>query len=80
MKSPGDALGADLHEALNDLASANGDKVEISGLAGTKLQALGMKSLFDIEDIAVMGLTAVAMRLPTIVETGLPHCQRYRPQ
>jgi len=64
----GDGLGADLYPALKDHASANGEAVEIVGLAGPRLQSLGMKSIFDIEDIAVMGLTAVAARLPTIVE------------
>lgn len=63
----GDALGADLHAALSVHAAAAGDALEIIGLAGTKLQALGMESLFDIEDIAVMGLTAVVARLPTVV-------------
>ena len=64
----GDALGADLHTALKDHAAARDETVEIVGLAGTKLQGLGMSSLFDIDDIAVMGLTAVAARLPIIVE------------
>lgn len=64
----GDALGADLYTALKNQAAASGECIEINGLAGTKLQALGMESPFDIEDIAVMGLTAVAARLPTIVK------------
>ncbi len=63
----GDALGADLFAALQRQADEAEQTVEISGLAGERLQAAGMSSLFDIDDIAVMGLTAVAARLPSIV-------------
>ena len=59
----GDALGAPLLEALKALD----DKVEAVGLAGDGLRALGVASLFDIEDIAVMGLAPVVKRLPTII-------------
>ncbi len=63
----GDALGADLFVALRRQARETRQAIEVTGLAGQSLKALGMASLFDIEDIAVMGLTAVAARLPTIV-------------
>ena len=63
----GDKLGADLVPALKQQALDAGMRVELVGLAGPRLQDLGVKSLFDIEDIAVMGFTAVIARLPTIV-------------
>jgi lipid-A-disaccharide synthase len=61
-EASGDILGADLVESLRALAPG----VECIGLAGPRMQALGMKSLFDIEDISVMGFAAVFARLPTI--------------
>jgi lipid-A-disaccharide synthase len=63
----GDKLGADLVPALQQQAKAAGLELEFVGLAGPRLQELGVKSIFDIEDIAVMGFTAVIARLPTIV-------------
>jgi lipid-A-disaccharide synthase len=62
-EASGDRLGASLARSLKD---AHGDKVVFEGLAGEDLQALGVSSLFDIEDIAVMGLGPVVARLPTI--------------
>ena len=58
----GDALAADLLDALR----AQGE-VEAVGLAGARLQAGGVRSLFDISEIAVMGIGAVLSRLPNIV-------------
>ena len=63
----GDALGADLFPALLQKGADEDRPVEIVGLAGTRLTSLGVKSLFDIEDISVMGITAVLARLPKIV-------------
>ncbi len=63
----GDALGADLLPALMNRAQETGRTLEIHGLSGSKLKQLGLNSLFDIEDIAVMGLSAVLARLPKIV-------------
>ena len=64
----GDALGADLLPALQKRAEVEKRSVDVIGLAGTKLQSLGVKSLFDIEEIAVMGFAAVAGRLPKIIK------------
>lgn len=62
-EASGDKLGASLAKCLKD---AHGDAVAFEGLAGEDLQAAGVTSLFDIEDIAVMGLGPVVARLPTI--------------
>jgi lipid-A-disaccharide synthase len=64
----GDALGADLLPYLKTQAEKLGHEVQLDGLAGDKLSAAGQKSLFDIDDIAVMGITAVVARLPTIIK------------
>ena len=63
----GDALGADLLPALMAKGEETGQDVSVVGLAGDSLSALGVKSLFDITDIAVMGFSAVIARLPLIV-------------
>nr|WP_099558756.1 lipid-A-disaccharide synthase [Hartmannibacter diazotrophicus] len=60
----GDALGAELAGALQRQL---GGAVEFSGLAGPRLQRLGVRSLFPLSEIAVMGLSAVLARLPTII-------------
>ena len=63
----GDKLAADLVPALQRQADDAGFDVAFCGLAGPRLEEQGIKSLFNIEDIAVMGFTAVIARLPTIV-------------
>ena len=63
----GDALGADLYPALISQGKSVDREVEIIGLAGTRLSKLGVHSLFDIEEIAVMGASAVVARLPKII-------------
>lgn len=60
----GDQLGAGLVEALRE---RHGAAVTFAGTAGSRMQALGIDSLFPLADIAVMGMTAVLGRLPTIV-------------
>lgn len=60
----GDQLGSRLMEAL--IARTQG-AVRFSGIGGARMQALGLSSLFPLHDIAVMGITAVLGRLPTII-------------
>ena len=60
----GDALGADLIDGINEI----GLNAQYLGLAGRRMQSLGMSSLFDISDIAVMGFSAVFGRLPKILK------------
>lgn len=62
-EASGDRLGASLARSLKD---KHGNAIAFEGLAGEGLQAAGVTSLFDIEDIAVMGLGPVVVRLPTI--------------
>lgn len=66
-ESSGDRLGADLLPTLRMMAEENGQTIETCGLAGPLLAKQGCASLFDIEEIAVMGFSAVIARLPTIM-------------
>ncbi len=59
----GDLLAADLVRAIR----ARGREVELMGVGGDRLQALGLKTLFDPHDIALMGIVAVVRRLPGLI-------------
>src|SRR6185437_270644 len=60
----GDLLGADLVRALQ---RATGRDVELMGIGGRHLQALGLKPLFDGSEIALMGFTAILRDLPRLI-------------
>ena len=59
----GDLLGADLVRALR----GRGLDVELVGVGGRHLQALGLKSLFDAGEIALVGVGAILKDLPRLV-------------
>ena len=61
----GDALGAKLLPALRERFS-NYD-LDFVGTAGPLLHAQGMKSIFPLADIAVMGIVPVIKRLPSLL-------------
>jgi lipid-A-disaccharide synthase len=60
----GDQLGGQLMAALRSLA---GDNVMITGVGGMAMQAQGLKSLFPLDDTAVMGLREVVPKIPKIL-------------
>lgn len=60
----GDLLGADLVAALKALS---GRDVELVGVGGRHLQAMGLVSLFDSSEIALMGITAIIKDLPRLI-------------
>ena len=60
----GDLLGADIVAALK---ASTGREVELVGVGGRHLQALGLKPLFDAGDIALMGISAVFRDLPRLI-------------
>lgn len=60
----GDLLGADLVSAL---AARTGHEVELVGVGGRHLQALGLDPLFDGSEIALMGVSAVVASLPRLM-------------
>lgn len=61
----GDRLGAALIDALRRKNPAG---LHVEGVGGRAMAAAGLKSLFDIEEIAVMGFSAVISRLPRILK------------
>lgn len=60
----GDLLAADLVRALQ---KATGREIKLVGLGGRHLQALGLKSLFDASEIALVGFSAVVRDLPRLI-------------
>ena len=61
----GDRLGASL---AAELRARHGQHVQFEGLGAEGLAQHGLASIFDIEDIAVMGFAPVIARLPTILQ------------
>ena len=59
----GDRLGADLMLAMRE----EDPGIRFAGLGGPQMQAAGLETLFDISDLAVMGLVEVLPRLPVIL-------------
>ena len=60
----GDQLGYRLMQALRE---ARAGEVAFSGVGGEAMEAEGLKSLFPISDIAVMGVLPVLARLPSLI-------------
>lgn len=60
----GDLLGGELIEALR---LQYPDTLEIAGAGGERMAAQGLKPLFPLAEIAVMGFTAVVARLPILM-------------
>ncbi len=59
----GDRLGAPLMRALK---ARHGGALTFSGVGGHEMEKEGLRSLFPIGDLAIMGFSAVARRLPLI--------------
>lgn len=60
----GDRLGAELMAGLRNLA---GDSLRIIGVGGPAMTGQGLRSLFPLDDTAVMGLREVVPRIPAIL-------------
>lgn len=60
----GDLLAADLIKALE---AATNSKVELIGVGGRHLGALSLKSLFNANELALMGFSAVLRDLPRLI-------------
>lgn len=58
----GDRIGADLVRRLRERVP-----VEVSGVGGDALAAVGVKSLFDMNELSVMGWADVLPRLPKLL-------------
>jgi len=75
----GDILAAQLMTALKDLTGA---KVAFSGVGGPRMAEAGLKSLFPIDDIAVMGLVDIlprARHLLARIRQTAEECARRKP-
>jgi lipid-A-disaccharide synthase len=64
----GDQLGAKLMRSL--AARLGPENVTFRGVGGHAMEAEGLKSLFPLSDVAVMGLVPVLMRLPSLLRRG----------
>jgi lipid-A-disaccharide synthase len=60
----GDRLGAALMRALGKRTNI---APEFSGVGGAAMGAAGLASLFPIDDLSIVGLTAIPRRVPTIL-------------
>ncbi|MBI2239582.1 MAG: lipid-A-disaccharide synthase [Magnetospirillum gryphiswaldense] len=75
----GDLLGGRLMESLR---RETGDCVQFAGIGGENMQAQGLRSLFPMTELTVMGLTEVLPRIPRIlrrVRETLDDIGRLRP-
>lgn len=62
----GDALGGKLMEGLK--AECEGHSIDFFGLGGQAMEHEGLTSLFPMEEVAVMGPTAILARLPNLIK------------
>jgi lipid-A-disaccharide synthase len=60
----GDALGAAL---IRGLRAAAGDALTLAGVGGRAMAAEGVVSPFSIDELAIVGLSAIPARLPLIL-------------
>jgi lipid-A-disaccharide synthase len=59
----GDALGANLMRGLKRLT---GDAVRFAGVGGERMESEGLKSLFPMAELSIMGLVEVVPRIPRV--------------
>ena len=64
----GDLLGGKLLEALQ--AKAGPGAIEFAGLGGEHMEAAGLRSIFPMSEVAVMGPAAILARLPHLLRRG----------
>ncbi len=60
----GDVLGASL---ANTLRAREGQALKLEGVGGRAMAAAGIKSAFSVDELSIIGFTAIPRRLPTIL-------------
>lgn len=60
----GDRIGADLIRALKALST---EPIDAIGLAGEAMRAEGIETLFDIDELSIIGIGAIVARLPQLL-------------
>jgi len=73
-EASGDLLGAKLIQALRERCPS----IQIEGVGGPAMMAVGCESLFDIERLAVMGFIEPLMRLPDLIKLRHDLYQHFR--
>lgn len=61
----GNLLAVDLIKALRE---KTGQDIVLVGVGGTELEKLGLKTLFDPDEIALMGLGAILKKIPSLMK------------
>ncbi|WP_182084539.1 lipid-A-disaccharide synthase [Aureimonas sp. ME7] len=59
-----DRIGADVLKHLREQSAA---EIEAIGLGGTAMREQGLESLFDIEELSIIGVGAIVARLPSLL-------------
>lgn len=72
-EASGDLLGAALIQALRE----KHPHIQIEGIGGAAMQAVGCKSLFDIERLSVMGIIEPLKRLPDLLRLRRDVCAHF---
>lgn len=62
-EASGDILGADLMAALRE----KHPNISFSGVGGAHMQAQGISSLFEMSEIALMGITSILPKIPSLL-------------
>jgi lipid-A-disaccharide synthase len=74
-ESSGDALGAGLIRAINDLHDG-AEPVEFVGIAGPAMRAVGCAAWYRSEELSVMGLAEVLRHLPRLLRLRREFAER----
>jgi lipid-A-disaccharide synthase len=77
-ETSGDALGADLMQALK----RRENDIMITGIGGPKMTAQGLASIFPMSEIAVMGVREILPRLPKLfkrIDDAVTHALAVEP-
>ena len=75
----GDLLGSRLMRALKTKTNKN---IKFYGLGGETMEATGLKSLFDVSELAIMGLAEVIPSIPKVlrrIKETILHIEKIKP-